>query len=374
MFARANDVMSGNDYARATELNLAGEQGRQVTEQVNAAPELLVHPVFEDINIYQLDARIRGLAPNSTLLPPPRSTMETLGIAHYRLNFKGWPAITGTFEERNARGEVSFPNELLIQYRNTYDTIFNSGINPTFHFLGSTVSLNPGVQFTIRRDSASPLEMNQNLFRQYLYLYTSPFGNWVSVNGSLIREAGPFTEMDLHSRDAAASIEFQVGRPWAKTALLTGYQVRDILFRPLIREYYATDSYVGVQRKFGSSWTAAVLAEYLRAWRVQDTDYAIAEALRPGFRLQYKPLVSHWSVQAEGTWSKGEGFSAYNNISNLVMVTYTKGLQRPMQDGIGEVPVTYPLRISFGIQQQSFYDFNGRNRNTFLPIIHFNVF
>jgi tetratricopeptide (TPR) repeat protein len=374
MFARANDIMSGNDYARATELRLAEQEGRQVTEEVNASPELMVRPVFEDINIYQLDARIRGLESVPALLPTPRSTMETLGTAHYRLNFKGWPTITGLFQERNARGTVSFPSELLIQYRNTYDTSFSTGINPVFHLFGSTISLNPGVQFTLRRDSASPVGMNQNLFRQFLYLYTSSFGNWVSVNGSLIHESGPFTEMNLHSRDAAGRIEFLVGRPWGKTALITGYEGRDVLFRPLVREYYTTDSYVGVQHKFGSSWTAAVLAEYLRSWRVQDTFFATAQALRPGFRLDYKPLVSHWAVHAEGTWSKGEGFSAYNNVSNEVMVSWTKGLQRPLQDGIGEVPVTYPLRISFGIAQQTFYNFNGQNRNTFLPIIRFSVF
>ncbi|HUK47534.1 MAG TPA: tetratricopeptide repeat protein [Terriglobales bacterium] len=373
-FARANDVMAGNEYAQATEIALAGEQGRQVTPEVNAAPELLLHPIFEDINIYQTDARIRGLSQNSPLLPPPRSSVETLAIAHYRLNFKGWPAITGLFEERNAQGSVSFPNELLIQYRNTYDTIFSTGVNPVFHVLGQTISVNPGLQFTIRRDSASPLEMNQDLFRQYVYVYTSAFGNWVAMDGSLIREAGPFTEMDLHSRDFAGSIEFQVGRPWGKTSLLTGYEGRDILFRPLIREYYMTDSYVGLQRKFGSSWTAAVLADYLRSWRVQDNLYAIAEAFRPGFRVDYRPLASHWAVHAEGLWSKGEGFSAYNNVSNAVTVSYTKGLQRPMEDGTGEIPVTYPLRISLGVQQQSFYDFNGRNRNTWVPIIHLNVF
>lgn len=374
MFARANDVMAGNDYAQATELRLAEQEGRQVTEQVSAEPEAVVHPIFEDVNIYQLDARIRGLTANSTVLAPPRSTIETLGVAHYHVNFKGWPRITGLVEERNARGTVSFPNELLIQYRNTYDTIFSSGINEDFHLFGTSVSLNPGVQFTIRRDSASPQGMNQDLFRQYLYVYTSAFGNWVALNGSVLREAGPFTEINLHSRDYAGTIEFQVGRPWAKTSLLTGYMARDILFRPAIREFYETDSYIGVQRKFGSSWTAAVLAEYLRSWRVQDSSFAIAQALRPGFRLDYKPLVSHWSVHAAGTWSKGEGFNAYDNISNEVLVSYTKGFQRPLEDGIGEVPVTYPLRISFGIAQQTFYNFNGSNRNTFLPIIRFNVF
>lgn len=374
MFARANDVMAGNEYTQATELHLAEEQGRQVTPEVNAAPEFLIHPIFEDINIYQTDARIRGLSQNSPLLPTPRSSVETLATAHFRLNFKGWPAITGLFEERNAQGSASFPNELLIQYRNTYDTIFSTGVNPVFHLFGATISLNPGVQFTIRRDSASPVQMNQDLFRQYLYVYTSAFGNWVALDGSLIREAGPFTELDLHSRDFAGTIQFQVGRPWGKTSLLTGYEGRDILFRPLIREYYTTDSYIGIQRKFGSSWTAAILADYLRSWRVQDNFYAIAEAVRPGFRLDYRPLDSHWAVHADGVWSKGEGFSAYNNVSNEVTVSYTKGLQRPMEDGTGEVPVTYPLRISVGVQQQSFYDFNGRNRNTFVPIIHFNVF
>lgn len=374
MFARANDVMAGNDYAQDTELRLAGEQGRQVTEQVSAGPEFMVHPIFEDINIYQLDARIRGLASSSTVLPPPRSTIETLGIAHYHLNFKGWPTITGLFEERNARGTVSFPNELLIQYRNTYDTIFNTGINPVFHLFGATISLNPGLAFTLRRDTASPLELNQNLFRQFLYVYTSAFGNWVSVNGSVIRETGPFTEMDQHSRDAAGTIEFQVGRPWGRTSLLTGYQGRDVLFRPLVREYYTTDSYIGIQHKFRSSWNAAVLAEYLRSWRVQDASFAIAQALRPGFRLDYRPLASHWAVHADGTWSKGEGFSAYNNISNEVVVSYTRGLQRPLNDDLGEVSVNYPLRISFGLQQQTFYDFNGQNRNTFLPVIHLNLF
>jgi hypothetical protein len=263
---------------------------------------------------------------------------------------------------------------LLIQYRNTYDTSFNTGINPVFHLFGTPISLNPGLQFTIRRDSASPQELNQNLFRQYLYVYTGAFGNWVAINGSVIREAGPFTEMNLHSRDAAGRIEFLVGRPWAKTALLTGYEARDILFRPLIREYFTTDSYIGVQHRFSSAWTAAVLAEYLRSWRVQDASFAIAQALRPGFRFDYRPLASHWAVHGAGTWSKGEGFSTYNNVSNEVTVSYTKGLQRPMDDGVGEVPVTYPLRISLGIQQQTFYDFNGKNRNTFVPIIHFNLF
>jgi hypothetical protein len=216
--------------------------------------------------------------------------------------------------------------------------------------------------------------MNQNLFRQYLYVNTSSFANWVAVSGSLIREAGPFTEMNLHSRDLAGTIEFQVGRPWGRTSLITGYEGRDILFRPLIREYYTTNAYGGIQRKFGSAWRASVLAEYLRAWRVQDASWAIAQALRPGFRVDYQPLASHWAVHAQGTWSQGKGFHAYDNVTNEVIVEYTKGLRRPLADGLGEVPVNYPIRISFGIQQQTFYDFTGTNRNTNLPVIRYNLF
>jgi len=374
MFARANQIMQGNDYAQDVELRLAGEEGRQVAENVTVQPEFLLHPVFEDINIYQLDANIRGLAHNSPVLPPPRSSIETLGIARSHLLFDGWPGITAMFIERNDRGTLLFPSSTLIQFRNTYDSIFNFGANPVFHVFGNTISLNPGLQFTIRRDSAAPVDMNQDLFRQYLYLYTSPFGNWVSVNASAIREAGPFTEQNLHSRDAAATVEFQVGRPWGRTSLLTGYQVRDLLFRPLIREYYTTDSYIGVQHKFGSAWHAAVLAEYLRSWRVQDASFAVAQALRPGFRLDYQPLASHWAVHADGTWSQGKAFHAYDNVANQILVSYTKGLQRVVDDGVGQVPVTYPMRISLGLQQQSFYDFNGRNRNTFLPVIQFSLF
>jgi hypothetical protein len=180
--------------------------------------------------------------------------------------------------------------------------------------------------------------------------------------------------MNLHSRDAAGTIQFQVGRPWAKTALITGYEGRDVLFRPLIREYYTTDAYAGLQRKFGSAWTAQVLAEYLRSWRVQDASFAIAQALRPGFRLDYQPLASHWAVHAAGTWSQGKGFHAYDNVSNEVMVSYIKGMRRTLDDGIGEVSVNYPLTVSFGIAQQSFYDFTGTNRNTILPVIRINLF
>jgi tetratricopeptide (TPR) repeat protein len=373
MFARANQVSQGNEYTEQTEIDLAGDSGRQLTPNFAWQPEFAVSPIFQDIDIYQLDAKLLGV-PNASLLPPPRSSTETIGVARYKLHFNGFPVISGLVEERNARGTFSYPSELVALKENTYDTIFNGGVSPVVHVGGNTLTFNGGLQFTIRRDTQSPVAFNQDLFRQFLYLNTSSFGNWVSLSGSMIREAGPFTEQDLHSRDAAGTVEFQVGRPWARTAFITGYEGRDILFRPFIAEYYTTSTYAGLQRKFGKSWQAAVFAEYLRSWQVQQSLYAIAQAMRPSFRLDWVPLTSHWAVHANGELSRGEGFHAYDNFNNQVTVSYTKTLQKQLNDGSGEVPVNYPVRFSFGIAQQTFYNFQGTNRVTLEPVIRINLY
>jgi tetratricopeptide (TPR) repeat protein len=371
-FARANQLVQGNVYAERTELRLAEQEGRQVTENVSVHPELSFSPIFEDINIYTTDAKLRGIT-DPALLPPPRSSFESLADARYHIHLRGWPVINGLVEERNARGQISFPSELLIENRDTYDTIVNGGVSPVWHVGSSNITFNPGLQFTIRRDTIAPLDMNQNLFRQFLYVYTSPFFNWLSFSGNAIREAGPFTERNLHSRDASTRLEFTVGRPWGKTALITGYAARDVLFRPLIREYFSTSTYVGLQRKFGDSIKAAVFAEYLRSWRVQDTQSALAQAMRPAFNFEY--LASpHWAVRAFGIWSRGEGFHAYDNVQNQVLVSYVRSLEQPIHDGLGDVPVRYPLRISFGLQQQTFYNFGGSKQNTVAPVIQLNLF
>src|SRR2546421_2074377 len=371
-FARANTLVEGNESAEKIEINLAQQEGRQITNNVSAQPEVSFSPIFEDINIYTTDAKLRGIT-DPALLPPPRSSFESRAEARYRIHLSSFPTIMGLVEERNARGRISFPSELLLQDRNTYDTIVNGGVNPVLHFRNNSISFEPGLQFTIRRDTISPLDMNQNLFRQFLYVYSSPFFNWLSFSGSAMHEAGPFTERNLHSRDLAAKIDFVVGRPWDKTALLTGYSVRDVLFRPLVREYFTTSTYVGLQRRFGDSLKASVFGEYMRSWRVQDNQFAIAQALRPAFRLEFTPN-KRWSVQANGIWSRGEGFHAYDNVQNEILVTYMRPLQQSIHDGLGDVSATYPLRFSFGLQQQTFYNFAGRSVTTVRPVIQLNLF
>ena len=270
-------------------------------------------------------------------------------------------------------GKFLYPSIGFVEDRNTYDTIFNGGVTPILHFGSNSITFNGGLQYTIRRDTISPVFMSQNLFRQFLYLSTSSFFNWLSVTGSAVREAGPFVDQNLHSRDAAANIELTVGRPWGNTSLITGYSARDLLFRPLVEEYFNTSTYAGLQHKFGNRLTAAILAQDLRSWRVQSTQYAIAQALMPGGRFDFR-ATPRWSVQGSFLLSRGSGYHAYDNAQSEFVVSYVRPLHGSLKDGMGEVPVAYPMRFSIGIQQQTFYDFPGSSRSTILPIVHFTLF
>jgi tetratricopeptide (TPR) repeat protein len=366
-FARANQVVGDDQTAQQAQYEMASAAGHQITDTVSMSSGASLAPIFEDINIYVLDAKLLNLTSQQPL-PPPRSSYESLALGDYHLHFNGWPTVNGFVGERNARGTISIPSSDTIVERNTFDTLFNAGISPTLKLGSANLLFNTGVQFTVRRDSASPFAMNQNLFRQFLYLTTNPLMNWLTISGTAMREAGPFTEQNLPSRDAAASLAFKVGRPWGKTDLIAGYDVRDVLFRPLIREYYTTDAYVGLQRRFGTRLQLSVLADYDRAWKVQDRNWAIAQAIRPVAQFEYH-RSSQWSFSGSFALSRGEGFHTYDNVQSGFLVSYVKPLRGALRDGGEEVPVAYPLRLSFGIQQQTFYNFTGNASSMFRPVI-----
>jgi tetratricopeptide (TPR) repeat protein len=373
-FAQASTVAGQEDQEAAltAQDELATEEGRQITPNLSFAPEALFAPALEDINVYTLDAKILNVT-NPALLPPPRHSFESLAESHYRIHISGLPTISGFVGESMTAGRFLFPSVNVIEDRNTYDTFFNGGVTPVLHLGSNTIAFNGGLQFIVRRDTISPTYMNQNLFRQFLYISTNSFYNWLSVNVSAIREAGPFTDNDLHSRDASASVEFTVGRPWEHTSLLTGYNVRDLLFRPFPEEYFNTSSYVGLQHKFGDRFTAALLAEDLRSWRVQQQQYAIAQAFLPGARFDFR-ANSRWDVQGSFLLSRGDGFHQYDNAQSEFLVSYTRPIHGMLKDGTDTVPVAYPLHISFGVQQQTFYNFDGSSRSTILPVVHFTLF
>jgi hypothetical protein len=374
-FSQANSVAGQEDQgvAETSQYAEADQEGRQLNDKLSLVPEGIFTPVLEDINVYTLDAKILHVTSHPELLPPPRHSYQSLAQSHYRVRLGGLPAITGFVGQSMTAGRLLYPSTGVVQDRNTYDTILNGGINPILRIGSNSITFNGGLQFTVRRDTISPVFMSQNLFRQFLYVYTSSFFNWLSITGSAQHETGPFLEQNLHSRDLFANIEFTVGRPWGNTSLITGYSARDLLFRPLVEEYFNTSAYAGLQHKFGHRLTAAVLAEDLRSWRVQNTQYAIAQALLPGGRFDFR-ATPRWSVQGSFVLSRGSGYHAYDNVQSELLLSYVRPLHGNVHDGNGEVPVSYPMRFSVGIQQQTFYDFPGASKSTWLPIVHFTLF
>ncbi|MGA2387431.1 MAG: tetratricopeptide repeat protein [Candidatus Sulfotelmatobacter sp.] len=372
-FAQANTVAGQDNQVTENVQNELGlEEGAQINQNISLLPEASFAPALEDINVYTLDAKILHVT-NPALLPPPRHSFEDLADTHYRIHINGLPMISGFVGQSFTDGRFLFPSVGVIQDRNTYDTYFNGGITPVLHMGPNSIAFNGGLQYDIRRDTISPVYMSQNLFRQFLYINSSPFYNWLSFYASGIREAGPFTDQNLHSRDASGSLEFTVGRPWGHDALLAGYNVRDLLYRPMIQEYFYTSTYVGFQHKFGSRLTAAVLAEDLRSWRVQGLDYAIAQAWLPGGRFDFR-ANSRWDVQGSFLLSRGQGFHEYDNAQSQFVVSYTHSRGGILKgDGEGP-PAAHPFQISAGVQQQTFYSFDGGSRSTILPVIHFTLF
>jgi tetratricopeptide (TPR) repeat protein len=375
LFAQASTVAGPADQgvAESAQYVEAEQEGRQINEKVSFVPEGVFAPILEDINVYTLDARILQVT-NPALLPPPRHSFQYLVESHYRIKFGNVPVISGFAGQSLTTGRLLFPSVGVVQDRNTYDTVLNGGINPILRFGSNSITFNGGLQFTIRRDTVSPVYMNQNLFRQFLYVYSSYFFNWISFTGSAQRETGPFLQQPpLHSRDLFGNIEFTVGRPWGSTSLITGYSVRDLLFRPMVAEYFNSSAYAGLEHKFGNRVTAAVLAEDLRSWRVQGTRYAIAQAVLPGGRFEIR-ATPRWTVQGSAVLSRGAGFHAYDNIQSQLLVSYVRPLRGRVRDGSVETPVSFPLRFWLGVQQQSFYNFPGASRNTVLPVVHLTLF
>ncbi|HKF22266.1 MAG TPA: tetratricopeptide repeat protein [Candidatus Angelobacter sp.] len=366
-FARANQIASEDRTAQKAMLQVAGQEGTPVLPGLSMRSELTTGPVYQDTTVYEMDDKLLG-----TPVQPITSQETALGTEfNYR---RRWVPIRGYFGLRNFHGDLSLTNVVGIIPRNTFDTLFNVGVVPSLRLAGAHITLNPGVEFTIRRDTVSPVELDQNLLREYLYLQTSPFGQWLAVQGYAIREAGPYTRQPLRSRDLAADLEFRMGRPWGHTFLVTGYYVRDILYHPQPAEFFSTAGWGGVEHQFGQKVTLTVLGKYLRAWRVQDVTFTTGQILVPGARVEVKPW-EHWTFSAAFDMSHGEGFQLYNNYQTGFLVSYVKPLRRIVGDGGESLSVDYPMSFSFGIQQQSFYNYNGAAKKSFFrPVIKISLF
>ena len=371
-FAQAADA-AGEDQAADTEmLRASADEGLRINHTLSFLSDYSLSPIFEDTTVYALDAQLAAATPGT--LPPPRSSIQSQWTEAFHLHVAGMPDAGGFFQVRNARGVISLPSANVIVNRDTWDYSFNFAVNPSFRLGDNVFNFSGGIQQTTRRDNADPYEMNQNLFRQFLYLQTSSFFDWVSVSGYAIHEAGPFTEQGpQHSRDLAGALDFRVGRPWAKTAFVTGWGARDEQFGPIIREFYYTSTYGGIERRISDRLQFRAIGEYLRSWRVELSQYGIAQAFRPAGSVEFSP-ARNWSVQTSAAYSRNMGFHAYDAVQSGFAVSYAMPVSRKFEQNGHELPVRYPIRFSAGIQQQTFFNFAGAGTQQFRPYFQITVF
>src|SRR6202451_4712119 len=375
-FAQAADAAGEDQLAQQDLLQAAANEGLRINSRLSVLSDFSIEPIFEDTTVYPLDAKLDVPNPipgRQGLLPPPRSSIQTQWTGAFHIHFGTFPDASGFFQVRNARGQISLPSADEIVNRDTTDYSFNIGLNPTFHLGNNVFNFNTGIQETIRRDSLQPVEMNQNLFRQFVYMSTSSFFNMVSVNAYAIRESGPFTESNLSSRDLAGAVDFRVGPPWGKTAFVTCWGARDEQFFPITREVYFTSTYVGIEHKVSQRLNFRVLAEDLRAWRVELTNYGIAQAVRPAGSVQFA-ATRNWSLQASAAYSRYIGFHAYDAVQSGFAVSYAMPIHHEFKDHAGEVELQYPIRFSAGMQQETFYNFPGSGSQQMRPYVQISLF
>ena len=381
-FARANALAPENDNTEVQRSlhEAAGELGMPIMGRFNVLSDFSIAPVFDDATIYTLDAKMAGLSGNSNQLPTSRRLVETQFTEGYRYRPNGgFPLVSGFFQLDHYAGNYSLPFASRVVATDTNNYNLNGGLNPVLRLGSAKFEFNAGLQFTVRRDGneRTKFDVNQNLFRQFLYVSSTPLFNALTIRGQAYHEAGPFTLQHLSSGEKGARIDFTVGRPWGKNALVTGYTVRDLQFNPVISEFFSTSSYLGFQRKFGQKFTLTPMVQMIRSWRVEGLQFARAEAFMPAGSFEYRPSEK-WTFNGNFAWQSGRGkdplLHAYDNVQSGFYISYLKPLRQNQRDGLGEVPVEYPIRFSLGVQQQNFFNLAGGGQTEIVPVIRLTLF
>ena len=378
-FAQATNGAGDDQTAEQAMLVTGANEGMRVNPHLSVLSDLSVEPIFEDSTVYVLDSKTLATfavpSSDTAQLPPPRSSFQTMWTDAFHLHFPAVNALApgGFFQVRNAQGSISLPAANSIVPRNTTDSTFNFSLNPTFHLGDNVVTFNTGSQETIRRDTKDPYDMDQNLFRVYSYMSTSSFFNVISVSGFAMREAGPFTKSGLYSRELSGKLDFRVGSPWGKTALLTGYGVDDLLFKSAYIEYYFTSSYLGFEHRFSPRLDIKALAEDVRSWRIYQSRWGISQNLRPAGSVDFIPK-RNWDLQFSSAYSSVRGFHIYDATQNGVSISYSRPLHRTYNDNSTPLSLQYPIRFSAGFQQETFINFSGTQNQTFRPYAEITIF
>lgn len=382
---------AGQDQTAEQQLLLMGaNEGYMLGSHVGVLSNLMQQPIYEDSFIYLLDAKTFGSAPaisgpliNSAKLPPMRYSIETDWTNAYHLHFGAVPTVGGFFQIRNARGVVSVPAIGVVK-RDTTDYNFNFGVNPTLPIGHNMLSFNSGWQGTVRRDSSTPRDMDQNIGRFYTYLNTSSFFDALSVSAWVIRDSGGFTQLPLYEHTLAGAIDFRVGSPWGRTALITGWGRNDQNFTSSAlgnTENYYTSSYIGLTHRF-SHLNVEAIAEDIRSWRivpfvVTPGAYVIhsgtAQALRPAGTIEYSPN-RNWSFRFTGSYEDTRNIHLFDMTQNGVTVSYMRPFGRTFNEDSGQVHIKYPIRFSVGVEEETFPNLTQGRTQEVRPYVSITLF
>ncbi|HWG21655.1 MAG TPA: tetratricopeptide repeat protein [Terracidiphilus sp.] len=376
-FAQATNAEGEDQTAEEGLLQASGAEGWQINPKVSMLSDLSVSPIYEDSTVYVLDSKLdAGFAVNPgtpSLLPPPRSSLQTQWTDAFHLHLNHLSTASGFFQLRNARGQISVPATNTIVNRNTTDSTLNFGLNPTIRMGTSVITFNSGIQATIRRDSLSPAAMNQNLFRLFTYMSTSSLFDAISISGYVIRESGPFTEINLSSSQLTGALDFRVGSPWGRTAMVTGWGRNKQTFSPANFQNYYTSAYIGLEHRFGEHLNVRAMVEDLRAWRVVGTNSAIAQDLRPAGSIDYN-FKRNWNMQFSSAYSSTRGFHAYDNSQNGFSISYAMPFRHKRAEEGGPLTLAYPIRFAGGVQDDTFFNFSGKQNQQLRPFIGITIF
>lgn len=383
-FAAATSDAGEDPTAEQGLLQAGGSEGFRVTPALSLLTTLVVQPIFEDSTVYVLDSKLDSpsgpVAPtNLAALPTPRSSIETNSITAFHLHAGKLPTNSGFFQIRNAQGTISVPATGSVVHRNTTDYTLNFALDPTIHAGSGVVTLSSGIQGTLRRDTQSPVQMNQNLFRVFTYATTSSFFNAVSATGFVSYENGPFTETPISEQMLSGAVNFRVGAPWGKTAMVTGWGANNQKFNSSKlgnAQNFTTSSYIGLSRRFSSKLSVQAVMEDLRAWRIEPFSpihSAIAQAIRPAVQIDFAP-TKFLNFQATSAYEDTRGFHVYDMTENSFTVSYERPLSRTFNERSGSQRLRYPLRFSAGVREEGFLNFTQGPSQKLLPFFSLEIF
>jgi hypothetical protein len=79
-------------------------------------------------------------------------------------------------------------------------------------------------------------------------------------------------------------------------------------------------------------------------------------------------------MRLSSAYSSTRSFHVYDAIQNGFSLSYARPFRRKFNDDSGTVILTYPIRFSAGIQQETFFNFTGGHNQQLRPYVRISLF